>query len=164
MLTNEARKLPFMSPDAWLSRWFIPIVAAATMGVAAGRLPAQVTPAGLWNTISDADGKPTAVVEIRLVDGEYVGVVRDLLVPAAPEDSVCGKCSGERHGQRIVGMEILRHMRPDGDEWSGGEILDPENGKTYKAKMKLTDDGTKLVVRGYIGFSVFGRSQTWIRR
>jgi uncharacterized protein (DUF2147 family) len=61
-------------------------------------------------------------------------------------------------------MTILRHMHQDGDEWSGGEILDPENGKTYRAKMKLTDGGQKLVLRGYIGISIFGRSQTWLRR
>jgi uncharacterized protein (DUF2147 family) len=54
-------------------------------------------------------------------------------------------------------------MRPQGDEWSGGEILDPEIGKTYRAKMQLVDGGRKLIVRGYIGFSLFGRSQTWLR-
>jgi uncharacterized protein (DUF2147 family) len=140
------------------------VVMSAWLTVAAFRVAlAQATPAGLWNTISDTDGRPTALVEIREVNGEYVGTVLGLLVPADPEDSVCGKCSGERKGQRIVGMEILRHMRPDGDEWSGGEILDPENGKTYRAKMKLADGGKKLIVRGYIGFSVFGRSQTWLR-
>jgi len=141
-------------------------IAGLALGAAAG-VPAtgQPTPAGLWNTISDTDGRPTAIVEIREVPGEgYVGIVRGLLVAAGPEDSVCGKCSGERRGQRIVGMEILRHMRPDGDEWSGGEILDPENGKTYRAKMRLTDGGKTLVVRGYIGLSLFGRSQTWVRR
>ena len=61
-------------------------------------------------------------------------------------------------------MEILRGLHPDGDEWTGGEILDPESGKTYRAKLKLIDNGEKLEVRGYIGFSMFGRSQTWIRR
>lgn len=124
----------------------------------------QTTPAGRWNTISDRDGKPEAVVELREVDGEYVGTIRELLVPATAADSICGKCTDARRNQPVIGMEILRHMRRDGDEWSGGEILDPEDGKTYRAKMKLTDDGTKLVVRGYIGFSIFGRSQTWIRR
>src|SRR5205807_9635756 len=89
---------------------------------------------------------------------------RALLVVADPADSVCGKCPGDRHGRRIVGMEILRHMRQDGDEWSGGEILDPENGKTYRARMKLTDGGQKLVLRGYIGWPLLGRSQTWVRR
>ena len=127
-------------------------------------LSAQATPVGLWNTISDTDHRPTAVVEIREANGEFSGVVRALLVPAEPADSVCGKCSGTRKGQRIIGMEILRHMSPNGNEWSGGEILDPENGKTYRAKMKLTEGGTKLLLRGYIGLSLFGRTQTWIRR
>jgi uncharacterized protein (DUF2147 family) len=127
-------------------------------------LGAQGSPAGLWNTISDVDGRPTAVVELREDKGEYVGVVRALLVPADHEDSICGKCSDERRNQPVVGMEILRHMRPDGAEWSGGEILDPENGKTYRARMKLTDGGKKLVIRGYIGVPLFGRSQTWVRR
>ena len=125
---------------------------------------AQGTPVGLWNTISDKDGRPTAVVEIRQVGDEYVGTVRALLVPADPEDSVCGKCTDDRKGKPIVGMEIMRHMRRDGDEWKGGEILDPENGKTYRASMKLTDGGRKLIVRGYIGLPLFGRSQTWVRR
>lgn len=124
---------------------------------------AQSTPIGLWNTISDKDGKPEAVVEIREANGQLSGVVRDLLVSAAPEDSVCGKCSGSLKGQRIVGMEILTNMRPDGDHWSG-EILDPENGKTYRATMKLADGGKTLVLRGYVGLPIFGRSQTWIRR
>jgi uncharacterized protein (DUF2147 family) len=61
-------------------------------------------------------------------------------------------------------MEILRHVRREGNEWGGGEILDPENGKTYRARLKLEDGGKKLIVRGYIGFSVFGRSQIWMRR
>lgn len=140
-------------------------IVLASGAALAGHAGAQATPAGLWNTISDSDGRPTAIVEIREDHGEYVGVVRGLLVPADPEDSVCGKCSGERKGQRIVGMEILRHMRLDANgEWSGGEILDPETGKTYRAKMKLEDDGQKLVLRGYVGFSLFGRSQTWVRR
>jgi uncharacterized protein (DUF2147 family) len=125
---------------------------------------AQATPVGLWNTISDTDGKPTAVVEILERDGEYIGIVRGLLAPADRADSICGKCSGERKGQRIVGMQILSRMHRVGDEWSGGEILDPESGKTYRAKMRLDEGGTRLIVRGYLGLSVFGRSQTWVRR
>jgi uncharacterized protein (DUF2147 family) len=124
----------------------------------------QTTPVGLWNTISDTDGKPTAVVEIREANGELSGVVRALLVAADPQDSICGKCSGDRKNQPVVGMEIIRHMRQDGDEWSGGEILDPENGKSYRATMKLSDGGQKLVIRGYVGLPLFGRSQTWVRR
>jgi len=125
---------------------------------------AQATPVGLWNTISDKDGKPEAVVEIREVNGQLSAVVRELLVEADPQDSICGKCTDDRKGQRVIGMEILRHMHRDGDEWTGGEILDPENGKTYHATLKLADGGQKLLVRGYIGLPIFGRSQTWVRR
>jgi uncharacterized protein (DUF2147 family) len=138
---------------------------ALAMVVALGReARAQATPVGLWNTISDKDGKPEAVVEIREVNGQLSGVVRELLVAADPQDSICGKCTDDRKGQRVVGMEILRHMHRDGDEWSGGEILDPENGKTYRATLKLAAGGQKLQVRGYIGMPIFGRSQTWLRR
>lgn len=136
---------------------------AQTQDSLAGRL-ATNSPTGMWATISDRDGKPMGVVEIREVNGELVGVVRKILIDAGPEDSVCDKCSDDRHGQPILGMEILRHMKWSGDEWSGGEILDPEDGKTYRASMKLSDDGQKLIVRGYIGIPMFGRSQTWLRQ
>ena len=152
-----------MMPVWGASRWSL-VVAACVVTFAARAAFPQATPAGSWNTISDTDGRPTAIVEIREENGEYTGTVRGLLVPADPEDSVCGKCSGDRKGQRIVGMEILRHVRRDGDGWGGGEILDPENGKTYRVKLKLADDGKKLIVRGYIGWSLFGRSQVWERR
>lgn len=135
------------------------------LSLGGGAANAQASPVGLWNTISDRDGRPTAVVEIRIVGGQLSGVVRALLVAADPEDSVCGKCTDDRKGQRVVGMEILRHMHADGDgQWSGGEILDPENGKTYRATLKLVDGGQKLVLRGYIGLPLFGRSQSWLRR
>lgn len=130
-----------------------------------GTASAQASPVGLWNTVSDRDGKPTAVVEIRQVGGELSGVVRALLVAADRDDSICGKCTDDRKGQRVVGMEILRHMHADGDnQWSGGEVLDPENGKTYRATLKLVDGGQRLVLRGYIGLPLFGRSQSWLRR
>jgi uncharacterized protein (DUF2147 family) len=150
------------------------LAAAFCVSVADGAAFAQVqdssagrvlinSPTGLWSTISDRDGKPMGVVEIREVNGELVGVVRRILIDAGPEDSVCDKCSDDRHGQPILGMEIIRHMKWTGDEWSGGEILDPEDGKTYRATLKLSDDGQKLIVRGYIGLPMFGRSQTWVR-
>jgi uncharacterized protein (DUF2147 family) len=139
------------------------LVAAAASFATAHPTHAQTTPVGRWNTISDVDGKPAAVVEIREVDGQFVGVITRLLRPDDDTAAVCDACRDERKGKRIIGLEILRGMRPDGDEWSGGEILDPESGKTYKAKMHLENGGKQLLVRGYIGFSLFGRSQTWQR-
>src|ERR1043166_2555481 len=134
----------------------LPFILAMAGG---SRLFAQASPVGLWNTIDDEDHRPTAVAEIRQVGKELSGVVRALLVPATHDDSICRKCTGERHDQPIVGMEILRHLHRDGDEWTGGEILDPENGKTYRARVKLTDNGRKLEGRGYLGISLFGRSE-----
>ena len=141
---------------AWL---LMPLLLAA----GSLRTAAQASPVGRWDTISDADGKPAATVEIRKVGDHFVGVITALLRPDDDPNAVCDKCRDERKGQRIVGMEIIRGMRADGTGWSGGEILDPETGKTYKANMHLDDHGNTLVVRGYIGLSVFGRSQTWVR-
>lgn len=135
------------------------VAVVVPFGIARG----QSTPVGRWQTLDDDDHKPTAVVEIREVNGELSGTIRELLRPATHADSVCGKCTDDRKDQPVVGMEILRHLRRDGDEWSGGEILDPQNGKTYRAKVKLGNDGKSLIVRGYLGISLFGRSQTWVR-
>ncbi len=136
---------------------------AAAVIVTPAALVAQASPVGTWHTISDTDGKPRGIIEIKEVNGKLVGTVKGTLVPGEKGDRVCEKCTDERRGQRLVGMEILRGLKPDGNEWNGGEILDPDNGKTYKAKLHLEDGGKKLVLRGYIGFSLLGRSQTWVR-
>ncbi len=125
---------------------------------------AQSSASGTWQTISDVDGKPRALIEISEVNGKLVGVVRATLVPGEGANRICEKCSGARKGQPIIGMEILHDLHTDGvDTWSGGEILDPDSGKTYRAKLRLEDAGRRLIVRGYIGFSLIGRSQTWVR-
>ena len=137
--------------------------ALAALGLPAHAASSQAGPVGLWRTISDVDGKPTAVVEIRETAGEFTGVVRELLAESDTA-ATCDKCSGARRGQRVIGMEILWGLHADGDEWSGGSILDPDNGRIYKAKMRLEDGGKKLIVRGFIGFALLGRSQTWVRQ
>ncbi|MFM0739801.1 DUF2147 domain-containing protein, partial [Paraburkholderia xenovorans] len=76
----------------------------------------------------------------------------------------CTACTDARKDQPILGMTIITDMKKDGDGWDHGQILDPENGKLYKCKMRLEDGGNKLVVRGYIGVSLLGRSQTWVRQ
>ncbi len=90
------------------------------------------------------------------------GRVAAILDPAK-RDAVCRKCTDDRRDKPVMGMQIMRGMKPDGARWDGGEILDPENGETYRCTMRLEDGGRKLVVRGFVGISLFGRSQTWIR-
>ena len=121
--------------------------------------------AGRWRTIDDATGKVRSLVRISEHDGTYSGTVEQILITLPDDDPQhrCIHCTGERKDQPIVGMTVLWGMHRDGDSYTGGELLDPHNGKTYSAKMTLLDGGRKLDVRGFIGFSLFGRSQVWLR-
>lgn len=121
------------------------------------------SPVGLWQTISDVDGKPKAYIRIREQQGEYTGTIEDIIDPAK-RDKHCEKCEGARHDQPVLGMTILTGIHRDGDHFGGGQILDPDNGKVYSCKLTLTDGGQHLDVRGYIGFSLLGRTQTWNRK
>ena len=125
---------------------------------------AQLSPAGTWKTIDDKTGKPRGLVEISETNGVYSGKLVKTFVDNGDKSKVCDKCTDARKDQPIIGMTILSGLRKSGDnEWSGGEILDPESGKIYKSKMALADDGAKLNVRGFIGVSLLGRTQTWLR-
>ncbi|WP_263079309.1 DUF2147 domain-containing protein [Endozoicomonas sp. Mp262] len=120
------------------------------------------TPVGIWKTIDDATGEAKSLVTIREENGQLTGAVTKIL-NEAKRDAVCEKCDDARKGQKVEGMTILWGMEKDGDKYDDGKILDPESGKIYSANMKLLDKGEKLEVRGYIGFSLIGRSQVWER-
>ena len=123
---------------------------------------AQATPMGLWKTIDD-DGKTAkSLVRITEQGGALVGSIDKLLDPQDPGDAKCDKCKDDRKDQPVLGLQIIRGVKGDGDgHWGGGEILDPNNGKTYRTRLKPVDGGKKLEMRGYIG--PFYRTQTWIR-
>jgi uncharacterized protein (DUF2147 family) len=140
----------------------IALAAAATLLHAAAL--AQTTPAGLWKTIDD-DGK-TEKSLVRIVDSNGVlsGKIEKVLDPTAKADAVCDQCTDERKDKPIVGLTILRNLkRGDGEWWEGGDIVDPKNGKLYKARVRTTEGGKKLEMRGYVGMPMLGRTQTWIR-
>jgi uncharacterized protein (DUF2147 family) len=119
------------------------------------------TPAGRWRTFDDKTGKAKAVILLYAEKGLLFGRVETLVDPDAVK--ICDKCSDERKGQPVTGMVVIRRMKKDSDEYTGGDILDPKNGSVYRCKMRLIEQGRKLSVRGYLGFSLFGRSQTWVR-
>jgi uncharacterized protein (DUF2147 family) len=122
------------------------------------------TAVGKWRTIDDKTGKAKSIVAIAEEDGKLVGTIEQLLDPKPDDpDPRCTKCDGDRKDQRILGMKILWDMKKDSSGWSGGRILDPNNGKTYKCNLMLADGGKKLDVRGFIGIALIGRTQTWIR-
>ena len=125
---------------------------------------ADLSPVGLWKTIDDHTGKPRGLVRVTQVEGEFQAKVEKIFSkPGEDPNPRCEKCEGTRHDQPVIGMIILWGLTKQGDEYQGGEILDPENGKVYRVKMMLDDGGRTLHVRGFIGFSFFGRTQIWTR-
>jgi uncharacterized protein (DUF2147 family) len=133
--------------------------------MAAGAALAQASPAGLWKTIDDETKAEKSYVRLAEEGGALVGRIEKLLDPSK-QDSKCDKCTDERKDKPVLGMTIVRNVRQSADDkglWDGGEILDPNNGKVYKVRMKPVDGGRKLEVRGYIGAPILGRTQTWIR-
>ena len=122
------------------------------------------SPIGLWKNIDDNTGKSKALIRITEHGGMYEGRIEKLfLKPSEDQNPMCVKCEGELKDQPSLGMKILSGIAQNSTEYSGGTIVDPENGKSYHSKLLLDDNGKKLIVRGYIGISLFGRSQTWER-
>jgi uncharacterized protein (DUF2147 family) len=136
-------------------------VITLVLSFAAGIAAAQATPVGLWKTIDDETKKEKSLVRIVDQGGVLSGKIEKLLAPDAKPDAKCDKCSDERKDQPVIGMTIIRNAKAGGEVWEGGDILDPNNGKTYKLRLKPLDGGKRLEVRGYIG--PFYRNQHWIR-
>lgn len=124
-----------------------------------------VSPVGRWKTIDDETNAPRSIVEIADVNGELQGRILQIFFrPDEKPDPVCEACEGERKDQPVIGMTFLWGLKADGtNEWTGGGVLDPKNGKIYNAKATLTEAGQKLRLRGYIGTPILGRTQVWLR-
>lgn len=117
---------------------------------------------GTWKTIDDETGKAKSYVEITEKGGKLYGKVVKILTPGK-ENAVCSKCDGDLKNKPIKGMQILSGVEKDGKKkWDDGKILDPNKGKTYDVSLELIT-ADKLKVRGYIGFSMLGRTQYWYR-
>lgn len=121
------------------------------------------SPIGLWKTIDDATGNPGALVRIYEQDGKLFGRIEKLFKTQA-QSPVCTACKDQRKDQPIIGLVIIRDLQREGDGYGKGDILDPDSGSVYRCKMHLEQEGARLIVRGFIGFSFIGRSQTWQRQ
>lgn len=133
--------------------------------VTAAHAQAPATPVGLWKTIDDETKTERSLVRIVESGGVLSGKVEKLLAPDR-QDSTCDQCSDERKDQPVAGMTIIKGVKQNAGNaarWDGGEILDPNNGKTYKVRLEPVEGGQKLEVRGYIGAPLLGRTQTWVR-
>lgn len=113
---------------------------------------------GYWKTIDDNTNKAKSIVKIyKSSNGKYYGKVDKLLIK--PKNDKCVNCKDDRKNKPILGLDVIRGLQKDGDEFTNGTIIDPASGKVYKCTIKR--EGDKLKVRGYIGFSLIGRTQTW---
>lgn len=125
----------------------------------------DTSPVGLWKNIDDVSGKSRALIRITETNGTLQGTVEQVFpAPSEDQNPKCVKCEGALKNAPIVGLQILSGLKKDGDDYADGQILDPESGELYRSKLHLLDGGRKLNVRGYIGISLLGRSQTWIRQ
>ena len=116
---------------------------------------------GKWKTIDDETGKEKGIVEIYEKAGKVYGRVIEIL-EKEKKYFKCEMCEGEDKNKPILGLVIINGLKKKGDFYEGGKVTDPKNGKSYHCKMTL-EGKDKLIVRGYIGISLFGRSQTWFR-
>jgi len=115
---------------------------------------------GEWETFDDKTKEKKSIVEIYKEGDSYYGKILETFTGETNE--VCDKCTEDKKNQSIIGLIVIETLMKDGDEYNSGTILDPENGETYKCYVELVSE-SKLKVRGYIGFSLFGRTQYWIR-
>ena len=117
---------------------------------------------GKWENIDEETGKVDSLIEVYEKEGKaYAKIVE--ITDTERRDALCENCTGKKKNKPILGMHILTGLKKDGEEWSGGKILDPKNGKEYKCYITL-ENKDKLKIRGYIGFAMFGRTAYWHRK
>jgi uncharacterized protein (DUF2147 family) len=146
-------------------RWAVAVAAIVPLVWSAAAQSAGQSPAGLWQALDSDTKEPTGWFLITDHNGIFDGIIAKMfLKPGEDPNTICDRCKDDRHDHPWLGLEIIRGMKPEGDDkFGGGTILDPRDGKVYKATMKVTPDGQTLVVRGYLGFELLGQNQYWTR-
>lgn len=144
-----------------MKQWKAIFVGLILVLLAPFALAAGGSPAGTWTTIDDKTGQKRAVVHISVSGSNLSGTIVKVF-PQAGDTGICKNCPGGFKGKPIQGLQILWGLHDAGNGvWDGGSILDPKSGKVYRAKITL--EGNKLYVRGYVGVSILGRTQVWVR-
>ena len=143
------------------------IGSTVVFGVLIGAVPlpaAEPTAAGLWEQVDEKSGQAESWFKITERNGVYQGnIVKMFPKPGDDENWVCDKCEGAEKGKPVLGLMLIKGMQRNGLSYENGTIMDPRDGSVYRALMRLSPDGQKLEVRGYLGISLFGRSQVWNR-
>ncbi|MDB4714632.1 DUF2147 domain-containing protein [Flavobacteriaceae bacterium] len=116
---------------------------------------------GKWVSVDDETGLEKSIISLYVENEKLYGRIETLLLPE-DKGKLCVNCKGSELNMPIEGLVILKGLTKDGEEWTGGTILDPANGKEYSCTLSLNGP-SKLNVRGFIGFSFLGRTQKWKR-
>jgi uncharacterized protein (DUF2147 family) len=125
---------------------------------------AEPSAVGLWEQVDERSGQPESWFRITERNGAYEGaIVKIFFKPGEDQNWVCDKCEGAERGAPVLGLTLIKGMHRNGLTYEDGTIMDPRDGSVYRAMMRLSPDGRKLEVRGYLGISLFGRSQIWNR-
>ncbi len=122
----------------------------------------ELSPVGFWRTMDDKTHQPRGIVRIYEENNQFFGKIETSFDPEEMT-AHCEKCTGDRKDAPLIGLVIMRGVTKRGSEYGGGEILDPETGWVYRCRFVLSGQGSKLLVRGYLGVSMLGRTQTWVR-
>jgi uncharacterized protein (DUF2147 family) len=161
-LSPEPERIVGVAMSAWLQTSMM--VGILLFTAAAPLCAAEPTAAGLWEQVDNKTGKAESWFKITERNGVYEGaIVKIFFKPGEDENWVCDRCEGADRGRPVLGLTMIKGMRRNGLSYENGTIMDPRDGSVYRALMRVSPDGQKLEVRGYLGISLFGQSQVWNR-